>query len=360
MRGLLMVVAVMLGVTPPAVAQTALAPLPDPVAVNAARAELGRVLFFDPRLSGDTGKSCASCHDPALGWGDGLPMSEGYTGTRHFRNAPTLFNVAQRPVVMWDGRLDGADLPTAVRDMLTEAHTMNVDSRIAQERLRQIPQYTAMFDAAFGAEPYGGRIYAAIAEFLKTIATRNAPLDRHLRGAPDALTPAQVRGMALFTGKAGCVRCHAGPLLSDGGLHVTGVPDHPDLNTDALRQITMLRHFAVLGTPGYMRLRRDAGAFAVSKEEPDRGAFATPPLWDVGQTAPYMHSGVFGTLEQVVEFYDAGGGTGQRAGLRPLGLSRDDKADLVAFLQALTGDAPAITAPELPLYALVPPAVSKE
>jgi cytochrome c peroxidase len=329
-------------------------PLPDPEEVNSARAELGGILFFDPRLSGDVGKSCATCHSPEAGWGDGLPMSEGYTGTRHFRNAPTLFNVAGRNFLMWDGRLDGDDLGTVTRDMMTEAHTMNMDSRMAQERLKQTPEYVELFAAAYGAEPYGGRIYGAIGEFMKTLRTENAPFDRYLRGDADAMTEPALAGMALFSGKAGCADCHFGPYLADGARHATGAPDHPELHSDPLRQITMLRHFAVLGTPGYMNLRRDAGAYAVTKDEAQRYAFATPSLWDVGQTGPYMHSGAFATLAEVVEFYDAGGGEGQTAGLRPLDLTDEDKAALVAFLESLTGDAPTIAAPTLPRYGLIP------
>jgi len=335
------------------------APLPDPKEINQARAALGEMLFFDTRLSGDTVNSCASCHDPAQGWGDGAPLSTGYSGVEYFRNAPGLFNVANRKYFMWDGRLDGADLGTVVRDMLTESHTMHMDSRLAQERLKQVPEYVEMFDAAYGAEPYGGRIYGAIGEYLKTIRTEGAPFDAYLRGDDSALLDAAKRGMDLFAGKADCTACHSGAMLSDGGLHATGVPDHPELlglagdpETTALRQITMLRHYATMGTPNYMNLRGDVGNYVVTKDEADRGRFVTPSLWDVGQTAPYMHSGVFDTLAEVVEFYDAGGGSNNAAGLAPLGLSNAEKADLIAFLNSLTGAAPDVTEPELPDYTL--------
>ena len=353
----------------------ALAPLPEAPEVNAARAELGRHLFFDNRLSGDTSHACASCHDPALGWGTAEPMSHGYTSVLYFRNAPGLFNVAQRNYLMWDGRLDGADLGTLVRDMITEAHTMNMDSRLAQERLKQVPEYMAMFEAAYGAEPYGGRIYGAIAEFMKTIRTENAPFDAYLHGDETALDDAARRGLALFTGKAGCTACHSGPMLSDGGLHATGVPDHPELlgtaaaagashaghaadgeNPTAQRQIAMLRHFATMGTPNYMNLRQDVGHYVVTKDPSDIGKFVTPSLWDVGQTAPYMHSGVFATLDEVLDFYNAGGGDGPNKSplLQPLGLLAAERADLVAFLESLTGDAPAVEIPDLPDYQMRP------
>lgn len=332
-----------------------LAPLPDPAEVNEARAELGKMLFFDTRMSGDTGLSCASCHSPDQGWGDGQAMADGYGDLLYFRNVPSLFNVANRNFFMWDGRLDGADLGTVVRDSLTESHTMHMDSRLAQERLKQVPEYFAMFQTAYGAEPYGGRMYGAIGEFLKTIRTENAPFDAFLRGDEDAISAEAKRGLALFEGKANCVACHSGAMLSDGGLHATGVPDHPDLlgtGTEdaadtAQRQITLLRFYATLGTPNYMNLRSDVGNYVVTKDEADIGKFNTPSLWDVGQTAPYMHSGVLATLPDVVAFYAAG-----NEQIAPLDLSADEQSDLVAFLESLTGDAPDVTEPDLPDYAL--------
>jgi cytochrome c peroxidase len=348
-----------------------LAPLPDAPKINETRAQLGAMLFFDDRLSGDTAHACASCHDPAKGGGTGEPMSHGYTGVLYFRNAPGLFNAGHRTFFMWDARLDGADQGTLVRDMLTEAHTMNMDSRLAQERLKQVPEYVDLFEKGFGGDPYGGKIYGAIGEFLKTIRTVNAPLDTHLRGGV-ALPPEAERGKTLFIGKAGCIACHNGPMLSDGTVHAIGVPDHPELvgaapggnathaghsggqaeNPTAERQIAMLRHFATMGTPNYMNLRRDVGHYVVTKDDADVGKFLTPSLWDVGQTAPYMHSGVFATLAAVVDFYDAGGGATPNKSplIRPLGLSAAEKADLLAFLATMTGDAPAIVRPALPDY----------
>ncbi len=176
-----------------------------------------------------------------------------------------------------------------------------------------------------------------------------------MRGQEDTISDAAKRGLVLFEGKAGCASCHSGEMLSDGGLHATGVPDHPDLlgfdpdklDETAQRQITLLRFYATLGTPNYMNLRGDVGQYVVTKDEGDIGKFTTPSLWDVGQTAPYMHSGVMGTLAEVVRFYNSG-----NAKLEPLGLNPAEEGDLVAFLNSLTGDAPAITPPELPEYDL--------
>ena len=338
----------------PAPAAQVFAPLPDPPKIDEKRAQLGKILFFDSRLSGDTANACSTCHDPGKGWGDGKPLSAGYTSVEYFRNAPSLFNSSARKRLTWDARLDGADAGTLVRDMVTEAHTMNADTRIVQERLKQVPQYYDEFKASFGADPYGGMIYGAIAEFLKTIRTTGAPFDKFLRGDATALTEQQKLGMELFSGKAGCGTCHNGALLSDSRPYATGVPDHPDMAKNAARQITMLRHYATFGVPNFMNLRTDVGHYAVTKDEADVGKFLTPSLWDVGQTAPYMHNGVFATLEEVVEFYDHGGGPSPNkpATLKPLNLTAEEKQALVAFLRSLTGDRPDPTPPKLPDYGM--------
>lgn len=335
----------------PPPAAPAFAPLPDAPKVDEARAKLGSLLFFDSRLSGDTGNACSTCHDPAKGWGDGKPLSTGYTGVEYFRNAPSLFNVAFRKRLTWDGRLDGSDLPTAVRDMITEAHTMNADTRIVQERLKQVPEYAQAFQASFGSDPYGGSIYGAIGEYLKTIRTKDAPFDKFLHGDQAALTDQQKTGMELFKGKAGCTACHNGPLMSDGKAHALGVTEHPGMAKDSLRQITMLRHYASMGVPNFMNLRTDIGVYSVTKENKDIGKFQTPSLWDVGRTAPYMHNGVFNSLVDVVDFYDKGGGApNQPTELKPLNLTASEKAAIVAFLESLSGAEPSVTVPKLPDY----------
>ncbi|MCU0730343.1 MAG: hypothetical protein MUE84_02015 [Hyphomonas sp.] len=335
----------------PASVPKVFAPLPDAPKIDEKRAALGAQLFYDPRLSGDTATACATCHDPAKGWGDGKPLSAGYTSVSYFRNAPGLFNAAFRKRFMWDARLDGSDGGTLVRDMITEAHTMNADTRLVQERLKQVPAYVDSFKAAYGGDPYGGMIYGAVAEFLKTIRTTNAPFDRLLRGDEAALDDSQKRGMDLFAGKAGCAQCHNGATLTDSKRHATGAPDHPDLAANAERQITMLRHYSTMGVPDFMDRRSDVGYFVVTKANADIGKFLTPSLWDVGQTGPYMHSGVFATLADVVDFYDRGGaGPNKSALVKPLGLTAQDKTDLVAFLQSLTGDKPAVTRPSVPGY----------
>lgn len=322
-----------------------LEPLPPPAAVKPALARLGWHLFFEPRLSGDGSRSCASCHLPARGYADGEPLSRGYNGTEYFRNAPGLLSVRLKTRLMWDGRLDGADLPTAVRDMVTEAHFMNADGRLIQERIRQVPELLALWREAFGSgsQPYGPQIFVAIAEFLKTLDGGDTPIDRVLRGDKLAL-PAPVReGMALFSGKGQCIRCHNGVLGTDGKAYRLGVPENPAIAREPLRMITLLRHHATLGVPNYMAERQDLGSHAVSKQAADRGRFVTPALRGLTHTGPYMHNGVFATLDEVVAFHDRGGGSGSE--LQPLGLTARERASLVAFLRAWSAPLPAMAEP---------------
>lgn len=326
----------------------ALTPLPDSKAPPAAMVALGRQLFFDNRLAGDWGKSCASCHDPAKGFGDGKALSAGYTSMEYFRNAPGLVNMRHRTRFMWDGRLDGTDAGTVVRDMVTEAHFMNADGRLVQERLKQIPAYVKLWEDAFGkgSDPYGPRMFNAIGAFLQTLESRNVPYDNFVKGNAGAITEQAKLGLQVFNGKGQCVQCHYGPIGSDGRLHRLGVPEHPDVLADPLRTITMLRHYASSGMPNYMAARTDVGSYAITKDSKDIGKFQTPSLRELKYTAPYMHNGVFASLEEVVDFYDRGGGKGGE--LKPLGLSADEKKALVAFLFALSGDEIRIPAPELP------------
>lgn len=333
-----------------AVAQAAapdLAPLPE-AKFNKDQAELGRYLFFDVRLSGDAALSCATCHDPNKGWGDGQPLSKGYPASEYFRNSPSIVNAGFKKRFMWDGRLDGSDVGTLVRDMITEAHTMNMDSRLLQERLKQVPEYNAMWQKFRKDDINGMRVYGVVGEFVKSVVSKNVPIDRYLKGEQSALTEEQKQGYALFKGKAGCVACHNGPLGSDGNLHRTGVPENPAITAEPLRHITMLRHYSTSGMPNYMNTHTDVGAYAITKDERDRGKFATPSLRELKYTAPYMHNGVFASLDQVIDFYDKGGGAGSE--LKPLGLSAAEKKQLAAFLDALSGEPVKVDALKSPAY----------
>ncbi|MBI1906268.1 MAG: photosynthetic protein synthase I [Rhodocyclales bacterium] len=326
------------------------APLPEGK-VDAARAELGRHLFFDARLSGDAALSCASCHDPAKGWGDGLALSKGYPASEHFRNAPGLVNARFKAYFNRDGQLDGADLGTMVRNEITEAHIMNMDSRLMQERLMQVPEYVQMWTAIFGNGDINGMtVYGVVGEFVKTLVSRNVPFDRHLGGDGKALSAEAKRGFDLFKGKAGCASCHNGAMLSDGGFHRTGVPENPKVTAEPLRHITMARHYSTHGMPNYMNTFTDVGRYAITKDRKDIGKFATPSLRELKYTAPYMHNGMFATLEDVIDFYDRGAGKGSE--LKPLKLSAAEKKDLKAFLLSLSGDPVTVDKPEAPAYKL--------
>lgn len=333
----------------------ALAPLPQPAsASNAEQVELGKRLFFDGRLSGDSTTSCATCHVPDLAWTDGLPLSKGYPGTLYFRNTPTLANVAQARYVYWDGRLPADDLPTVVRDHIAEAQFMQADGRLVIERLRQVPEYEAAFHKAFGGEPTYGRILAALSGFVSTIRSRDVPLDRYLAGDEDAISDQAKQGLALFRGKAGCIRCHHGPMLTDDDFHNLGLPPNPQIVGTPERHISLRRFMRTLGLSDYASLRDDVGLYCVTKRPDDRRRFRTPSLREVERTAPYMHDGSLATLEDVVAFYNQGGGdaAGKDALLEPLQLSADEQRALVAFLKTLSGTLPEVEPVEPPPYQL--------
>ena len=310
--------------------------MPAVKAGNAAMIELGKYFFFDSRLSGDWGVSCASCHNPEKGWGDGQALSIGYPSMEYFRNSPTVLNAKYRQRFLWDGRLDGTDAGTLVRDMLTETHTMNMDSRLMQERLQQVPEYDALWKKWRKDDINGMRVFNVIGEFIRSLETTNAPFDKFVKGDTAAISAEAKAGYDLFKGKAGCVACHNGPIGSDGNLYNTGVPEHPDVLKNPLRTITMLRHYATSGVPNYMNLRTDVGSYAITKKTSDIGKFQTAQLRDLKYTAPYMHNGMLATLDDVVAFYNQGGGKG--ASLKPLNLTAPEQKSLVAFLLTLSGD----------------------
>lgn len=313
-------------------AQEAVTPHPA-LEVDAARAELGKRLFYDVRLSGDATLSCASCHQPDKAFTDGETLSAAYTGAGHFRNTPTLANVGFRDAWLHDGRL-GTNLNDVAREMITETYLMNMDMRIMQERLKQDPVYVEMFAAAGMSEPSNGGARNALMDFMKTIQSRNAPYDT------GDLSAAAQRGQVIFEGKGNCTACHTGTRFTDDQPYNTGVPTNPDIWADPERHSAFVTYAKFMGVPAYMTLREDIGAYIRTHQDETRRSFLTPTLRELTYTAPYMHNGVFETLEEVVDFYDAGGGDDplKDARLKPLGLVPSEKADLVAFLQSLSGE----------------------
>ena len=316
----------------PEAAAAEFGPVPS-AEVNQARALLGKRLFFDSRLSGDTQLSCASCHQPENGYSDGLALGRAYPGSLHFRNTPTLINAALRESWMHDGRL-GTNLNDVTREMLTETYLMNMDMRLMQERIKQDPVYVKMFkDAGFG-EPSNGGVRNAIPEYLKTLTSRGAAFDE------GNMSSAAERGFKLFEGKANCANCHSGNRFSDDGVHVTGVPGNDDIWKDPMRHITFVTYAKFMGVENYMNLRHDPGAYIRTHQSKTDRSFLTPTLRELKHTAPYMHNGTFETLADVVKFYVAGGGEAPNKSdlLKPLELSVKEQADLVSFLESLSGD----------------------
>lgn len=342
---------------PPAVlAYPAIGQLPVREAPDASLVEMGRRLFFDPRISGDAGSSCATCHDPAQGFtrqvdaeGNPMVLSDAYPGIKYFRNTPTLINTAFKesfPNVGWgwDGRM-GANLNDVVRDQLTETMIMNMDMRLMHERMKQDPVYVRMCEEIFGGECNSSRGRKALVAFMETLVSKDAPFDT------GELSDAASRGRLLFETSAGCIRCHNGAYFSDGEPHNTGVPENLEIFQNPLRHIGLRAVFSNHGVPKADIWRRDVGYFLVSKKYGDVGKFVTPTLRELVYTAPYMHNGLLATLEEVVEFYDQGGGHDDPlAGeLAPLGLTESEKSDLVAFLESLSSRTPVTVDPvEIP------------
>lgn len=335
-----------------------LGPLPALPDVDPAEAELGKLLFFDNRLSGDGSTSCASCHDPEQGWGDGNAVSRGYPGTLHWRNSQTVLNAVFLEKFFWAG--EALTLEAQAKSAFTGNLAANLDPTMAEERLRQMPEYMRRFEEVYGT--FGPRwpdLLKAVVAFERTVVSRNVPFDTWIEGDDDALSPEAERGLELFLGKAGCAQCHSGPLFTDEAFHALGVPRNPEFDTDPLRQIALRWQVLARGVSEeeYRTATEDLGLFYTTKQESDKGKFRTPPLREVAITGPYMHNGVLSTLREVVEFYNQGGGEGANRSplLRPLDLVADEIDFLVAFLEALTGDPVVVEPPALPEYEVLPP-----
>lgn len=321
--------------------------------------ELGNLLFFDARLSGDASTSCADCHDPRFGWGDGSELARGYPGTMHWRNSQTVVNMGfVTSGFHWDAGL--ASLTDQVHDAMGAGFVANIDTVLGEERLRQMPGYVERFSAIWGEAPSQARIAEAIAAYELSLISDDSPFDVYMRGQSDALSASAMRGMELFDGKANCSACHSGALISDQQFHNTSVPPNIGLSKDPLRQVTFryLMRAKGLDAAVYEGLDRDPGKYLVTQDPDDLGLFRTPPLRYLKYTAPYMHNGVFYTLEEVVEFYNIGGtqdvfGTKSEL-IQPLGLSRNEKSDLVAFLESMSGSELTAELPELPAYSVRP------
>jgi len=318
---------------------------------TADKIELGKMLFFDNRLSGNGAMGCASCHRPDLGWGTGSAISFGYPGTTHWRNSQTILNSAYYNKLFWDGAV--TSLETQAPAAAGGAVAGNGDDAMMEMRLAFVPEYRVAFKKVFGTEwPMLYDAWRAIAAFERAIVSdgKKVAFDRFAAGSSKALNESQKRGLALFNGKANCIACHNGPLASDEKFYRTGVPAAKEFAETAEQQITLRWEVYQKGVPEktYRSASDDHGLYYVTKRPEDIGRWRTPSLRELKYTAPYMHNGVFATLEEVVEFYDRGGGKNAEM-LKPLNLSEQEKKDLVAFLVSLSMDEPLIVAePKLP------------
>lgn len=294
--------------------------IPSDNQVTPERVALGKALFFDPRLSGSNWISCATCHNPAMGWSDGLKKGIGEGQQELGRATPTILNTAYNRKQMWDGRK--RSLEDQATGPIQAGVEMNQDMATLVSELGQIKEYRAMFELAYPGEGITEKTIAkAIASFERTVVTSDSPFDRWVKGDKTAMSDSAVRGLALFEGKANCNACHQNFNFVDDGFHNIGLPE-----TD------------------------DVGRYAEVKVNILKGAFKTPTLRNVALTAPYMHNGVYGTLEEVVEHYNRGGVVADNLdpNIKPLHLSKKEQQDLVEFMKALTGEPLAVTYPRLP------------
>lgn len=277
------------------------------------KAELGKLLYFDKRISKDGTLSCATCHDPKFAFADGKPVSDGIKGQKGGRSAPTVINRAYSLAQFWDGRAKSLE-DQAVGPMANPIEMGNTHEDIVKN-FRQIPGYRPLFKKVFGTEDFDiEHIGMAIATFERTILSGNSPYDRYKAGNKKALTAEQIRGMDVYFNKAKCDQCHEGINFTTNAYHNLGV--------------------------GTDKKNPDEGRFVVTQNTADWGAFKTPTLRDIERTAPYMHDGSLKTLEEVVEFYNKGGIRNKNLDekLKPLNLTDQDKKDLVAFMKSLNGE----------------------
>ncbi|WP_350333637.1 cytochrome-c peroxidase [Coralliovum pocilloporae] len=339
-------------------------PIPADNPQTPEKIELGKKLFFDPRLGGNPSTPCSACHLPSVGWDVEDKVSFGYPGTVHWRNSQTIVNSAYYGKLFWAG--SSKSLESQAKSAAGGAVAGNGEADMMEARLAFVPEYREAFNKVFGDQwPKIGNAWRAIAAFERTIVQTDTPFDNYLRGDKNALTASQKRGLELFRGKAGCIECHNGALLSDEKYYNTGVPPLDQWNDDGLKQVTFRYELYAKGSTEkmYRHTKDDPGFYFRSKEKADKGKFRTPSLRYTLYTEPYMHNGMLATLEDVVEFYNQGGGTNEFAKnktklIKPLGLKKKEKADLVNFLKSLSGPEILMDEPELPDYAPLPDAAN--
>ena len=295
-------------------------PFPKDNTYTPQKASLGKKLYFDTRLSVTSAQSCASCHSPGFGWGDGLAVGVGHGMAKLGRRSPTVVNAAWSAIFMWDGRL--ATLEEQALGPIESPGEMNMPIDRLMTRLESIAEYKPLFEAAFPGEGMKVKTLArAIATYERTVVSERAPFDAWIEGDEKAIPEDAKRGFALFNGKAQCAACHEGWNFTNEGFQDIGLPSE-DIGRGQF-------------LPGVIKMQH---------------AFKTPGLREIGRRGPYMHDGSLATLEQVIDHYDhAGVVRPSRSDLmRPLGLTAQEKSELVAFLKTLTSDLGPTAVPVLP------------
>jgi cytochrome c peroxidase len=312
-------------------------PIPEVVAPEAnpyskEKVDLGRQLFFDPRLSSSKNVACVSCHHPDTGWADGKTVSQGHQLMPLDRNTPTIMGAALQKRLMWDGR--AGSLESQALLPIANENEMHGAFEEIEKTLNDIPEYRKSFKQIFGEEQITVQLVGkAIATFERTVMPGRSRLDVFLKGKHNALSDQQILGLHLFRTKARCINCHNGPLLSDGQFHNVGLTY-------------------------YGRKYEDLGLYNITKKPEDVGKFRTPTLRNITRTAPYMHNGLF-ELEGVVNIYNAGMpnekvdrsdplAPSKSTLLKPLELTPTERAALIAFLGALEEPKLRVRTPALP------------
>jgi len=285
---------------------------PDDNLPTAERIELGRTLFFDSELSRDRTISCASCHRPEYAFSDPMRVSAGVEGRIGTRNSPSLVNVGYQPYFMREGGVPTLEMQALVPIQEHAEFDMNILE--VADRLKASPEYQQMSLAAYGRVPDPYVITRALAAFQRTLVSANARFDLYMRfNDPSLLSIQERRGMSLFFNDAvGCADCHSMPYFTTHDFANNGLYEQYD----------------------------DAGRYRLTLDERDRGVFKIPSLRNIAVTGPYMHDGSMYSLEQVVKHYNNGGvdHANKDPRIRPLGLTEQQQADLVAFLYSLTDE----------------------
>ena len=322
------------------------------------KVKLGKMLFFEPALSGDGSVSCQTCHVQGAGWALNSAISRSYPGQSHWRNSQSAVNAAYMSKLFWDGHTASLETqaPSASKGLAG-----NGKQDMMTARLTVIPEYVQMFTEAFGSalNPVEDS-WRAISAFERTLTSTDSPIDEYLRGNHEALDEGQIRGMDLFNGKARCIMCHNGKLASDEKFYNLGLPRQPLFSNIAKNQIGFRsqNYGAGLTEEAFRKTKSDLGLYHRTHNKEDMGLFRTQPLRFIEYTPPYYHNGVMDDLYEVVEFYNQGGGddyvqedfgfSTKTSRLKELNLTEDEIDDLVAFLEGFSGSEILMQIPRLP------------